>query len=163
VGLLLLLVGACTTPNTYHQRGFAILKVNRTLVDSYGYETDVVGDLKQEAVYQYKLRRAPEQQHGARFQVKWKAPQDTAQIRLQLDVRGLNSKNETVFDAVSLSFERVEDWAEWSTLEISNARLKRLGTITAWKATLFASGKMMAELPSSNWYADIKAKEQPLK
>lgn len=149
------LVG-CATPNTVQKPGYQIVKVNRTFLDLDGHETDVVGDLQGEAIYQFGLRNNPERQSGARFHVKWKAPRHTSQIRLQLEVRGLTDKNLIVQDVLTQDYPSMDGWAEWSTLDITGERYKRLGTITAWKVSVYTGGQLMAELPSGNWYGDIK-------
>lgn len=157
LGLLLVLLVSCSTTNTVQEKGYAVLKVNRTFLDANGHETVEIGDLKAEAEYQYELRHRPELQHGVRFRVKWDAPDEAAQVRVQVDVRGLNPANETLYDTVSIMIGRTDGWAQWTALDIPQSRLKRLGSIQAWKVTIFAGGKAMAVLPSGNWYGDIRA------
>jgi hypothetical protein len=151
------LLAGCSTPNSVQKPGYQIVKVNRTLFDTDGHETDVVGDLKGEAIYQFHLRDNPSQQAGARFHIKWKAPDKTQSVKLRLDVRGLTAENLVVFDTLSEEHARMDGWAEWSTLDIAGERFKRLGIITAWKVSVFAGGELKAELPSGNWYGNIKA------
>lgn len=154
--IAIFLLTGCSTENVVQKPGYAVLKVNRNLYDQFGYETELVGDLKGEAVYQYELRHAPDKQFGCRFHIKWKAPRGTAQARLVLDVRGLNKNNETVLDQFTVTRSLVEDWAEWSTIDINGPQFKRLGTIMAWRVSIYNRDRVMAELPSGNWYSDIR-------
>lgn len=163
LGLLAAIVFAgCATENKVSRGGCSVLKVNRTLLDEKGYETDVVGDLKGEAAYQYVLRHEPRRQTGARFHIKWKAPRKTDQLRLVLDLQGLNASNESTRDSISRSFPDRDDWAEWTTIDVTGAQFKKLGTIMAWRVTIHSGDRIMAELPSANWYSDIRA-EAPAK
>ena len=152
---LVALATSCRTPNSVESPGCAILKVNRVLLDEKGYETDVVGNLKEEADYQFLLRHEPTKQQGVRFHIKWKAPRHARSLRLQVEIRGLNAQNQTTSDVESLSLEENEGWAGWSTLEVTEKKFKKLGQITAWKITLFSGGQAKAVLPSANWYEDI--------
>ncbi len=154
--IAIFLLAGCATQNTVSRGGFAVLKVNRTLLDNYGYETDVVGNLKGEASYQYSLRHEPNRQSGGRFHIKWRAPKGSTQVRLVLDVRGLTPANETVRDTLSESFADMDGWAEWTTLDIKERQFKRLGEIMAWRVTIYSGDRVMAELPSGNWYLDIR-------
>ena len=155
--LAALTLSGCATDNTVHEKGYAILKVNRYLLNRDGDETEVVGDMKEQAMYQYNLRNSPLEQTGVRFHVRWKAPDNARQITLRIDVRGLNERNETILDSVLMSIAENDDWTQWTEMEIAGAQFKRLGRIQAWKATLSSTGEVKAELPSGNWYQDIKA------
>jgi hypothetical protein len=154
---LLLFLSSCATENTVSRGGFAILKVNRTLFDNKGYETKEVGELKEEAVYQYELRHHPELQRGARFHIKWKAPRGSAPFRLVLDVQGLTADNVSTRGTFTQDYPEHDGWAEWATMDISGKEFKRLGTIMAWRISLYKGDRVMAELPSGNWYSDIQA------
>ena len=152
-------LASCATQNTVSRGGFSILKVNRTLLDRDGYETDVVGDLKGEASYQYSLRHEPHRQTGARFHINLKAPRGASRVRLVLDVRGLTAANETARDTLSQSYSDI-DGAEWTTIDITGSQFKRLGSIMAWRVMIYAGDRVMAELPSANWYSDIRPEPQ---
>ena len=160
--LVALIFAGCATENPVQKPGYAVIKVNRTLLDQFEYETDVVGDLKGEAVYQYDLRHNAQRQFGARFHIKWKAPRGAPSIRLVLDVRGLNTRNETTLDKFIENYTRMEDWAEWTTISITGDRFKHLGTIMAWRVSIYSGDRVMAELPSADWYSDIRP-EPPAK
>lgn len=155
--VLLALLAGCSTPNSVQKPGYQVVKVNRTLLDQWGHETGTeVGDLKAEAVYQFDLRHNPKLQFGARFHIKWKAPDKAPQLKLQLDVRGLTADNLVVYDTLTEEHPAMDGWAEWSTIDIKGERFKKLGTITAWKVSIFSGGELKAELPSGNWYSNIK-------
>ncbi|MBV9464353.1 MAG: hypothetical protein JO317_09010 [Verrucomicrobiae bacterium] len=158
--VLLILAGAafsgCSTPNRVEKPGYAVLKVNHDLLDLDGHETDIVGDLKQQAIYQYHLRHTPAHQTGERFKVKWKAPPEVGPVQVRLDVRGLNAGNETTFDNDTITYDTNENWAEWTIFDIAGDRFRKLGRVQSWKVTLSAGGQVKAELPSANWYGDIK-------
>lgn len=160
LGLTSLLLAGCTTENPVSRGGFAVTKVNRTLLDKNGYETDIVGDLKGEAVYQYKLRHQPQNQYGARFHIKWKGPKGASRIRLVLDVQGLTPSNESTRATIARDLPDLDGWAEWTTLDITGTQFKQLGEIMAWRVTILAQDRVMAELPSANWYSDIRPQAQ---
>jgi hypothetical protein len=158
IGLLAVILAAgCATENPVSRGGFAVLKVNRTLLDQFGHETDVVGDLQGQAAYQYDLRHDPFRQRGARFHIKWKAPRRAERIRLVLDLQGLNPANESTRATVAAHQPDMDGWAEWTTLDIKGQQFKKLGEIMAWRVTLYSGDQVMAELPSANWYSDIRA------
>ena len=149
------LLSSCSTENPVSRGGYAVLKVNRNLLDNLGYETFAVGDLKKEADYQYMLRHSPLKQKGVRFHIKWKAPRRSGAIRLVLDVQGLNAANLTTRDTVTQNYPDMDGWAEWSTIDITGKQFKQIGEIMAWRVTICSGDRVMAELPSANWYSDI--------
>ena len=162
LGITVLLATGCTTENPVSRGGFAVLKVNRTLLDPLGHETDVVGNLKGEAVYQYALRHDPNRQTGARFHIKWKSPKRAERIRLVLELQGLSTTNESTRATLTANQPDMDGWAEWTTVDITGEQFKKLGEIMAWRVTLYSGDRVMAEQPSANWYSDIRT-ETPIK
>lgn len=125
-----------------------VVKVLSHLVDHQGRHT-LSPSLYERDAYQAELRQHPEQRAGMQYEVLWTASRRVSgPLKLRLELRGAEGEaSETVETAVKRGFLG----RRWSRVLVPRDQFRRLGTVTAWKATLLESGKPLAEARSFLW------------
>ena len=125
-----------------------VLKVLPHLVDHQGRHT-LSPSLYERDAYQAELRNHPEKRAGLQYEVLWKAStRVSGPLNLRLELRGSKSEG---LETVEMSVKKGVLGRRWSRVIVPPPQYSRLGTVTAWKATLLESGKPVAESQSFLW------------
>lgn len=125
-----------------------VVKVLPHLVDHQGRHT-LSPSLYERDAYQAELRDHPEKRAGLQYEVLWKASgRISGPLSLRLELKGAQSGNPEV---VEVPVKRGLLGRRWSRVVVPADQFSRLGTVTAWKATLLESGKTLAESRSFLW------------
>ena len=129
-----------------------VLKVLPQFIDLKG-RTALSPSLYDRDAYQAHLREHTNEISGVRFAVQWKASGATnGVLRVRVELRGIAHGDlppslileEPVKPGLSLLHY-------WSYLRLAGDDYKRLGEVTAWRATLWDGDKIIGEQKSFLW------------
>jgi len=125
-----------------------VVKVLPHWVDHQGRHA-LSPSLYERDAYQAELRDHPDKRGGLQYEVLWKASgRVTGPLTLRLELRGGQSG---VPEVVEMSVKRGLFGRRWSRVIVPAEQVGRLGTVTAWKATLIEAGKPLAGSQSFLW------------
>ena len=126
-----------------------IVKVLHQLVDAEG-RVALAPSLFERDAYQVHLRENPELIAGSRFEIQYKAARKGGPVRLRMEVRGSKTGlgKARLFEAEDLPSRWGKSWAR---IELDRAASDALGTIIAWRATLWRGDVQLAEQESFLW------------
>jgi hypothetical protein len=125
-----------------------VIKVLPHLVDHQGRHA-LSPSLYERDAYQAELRGHPEKRAGMQYEVLWTASRRVSgPLRLRLELRGAEGG---VPETVEMPVKRGFWGRRWTRVLVPPDQYRRLGTVTAWKATLLESGKTLAESRSFLW------------
>ena len=125
-----------------------VIKVLPHFVDFQGRHT-LSPSLYERDAYQELLRNHPEKRAGLQFEVLWKVSgRVSGPLRLKMELRGGNSSS---LEIVEMDVKRGMFWRRWSRMVLDPKQFARVGTVTAWKATLLQGEEIVAEANSFLW------------
>jgi hypothetical protein len=126
-----------------------VIKVLTHLIDAQGRNA-LAPSLYERDAYQLHLRTHPELVSGMRFDIQFKAPRKEGPVLVRMEARGSNSGLGN-----ALTFEKgvlpARLFSTWGRIELDRAATERLGTVVAWRATLWRDGQLLAEQQSFLW------------
>jgi hypothetical protein len=129
-----------------------VIKVLPQFVDLKG-RTALSPSLYDRDAYQAALRtQQATNVSGMRFAVQWKASgAGDKSLKLRVEIRGIAHGN--LPPTVTLEKEvKPGFWfTHWAYLPLAGADFKRVGEVTAWRATLWDGDKMIGEQKSFLW------------
>ncbi len=129
-----------------------VVKVLPQFLDKQG-RAALSPSLYERDAYQAQLRAHPDQRSGLRYCVQWKTKGPVWQpLRLRLEVRGVaqgNLPKELVLDQ-NLANKR-SMFARWTELTINPDQYQHLGSVTAWRVTLWEGAQMIGSQQSFLW------------
>ena len=125
-----------------------VIKVLPHFVDFQGRHT-LSPSLYERDAYQELLRNHPEKRAGLQFEVLWKVSgRVSGPLRLKMELRGGNSGS---LETLEMDVKRGFFWRRWSRMVLDPKQFARVGTVTAWKATLLQGEEIVAESNSFLW------------
>lgn len=125
-----------------------VIKVLPHWVDFQGRHT-LSPSLYERDAYQELLRNHPEKRAGLQFEVLWKlSSRVSGPLRLRMELRGSNPGPSEI---VEMEVKRGFFGRRWSRLVLDPQQFARVGTVTAWKATLLGNQQVVAETQSFLW------------
>lgn len=138
----------CTVPSSAAAEA-RIIKVLTHLVDAQDRNA-LAPSLYERDAYQLHLRTNPELVAGMRFDIQFKAPRNTGPVLLRIEARGSKS---------GLGQARVYEtkvtparWlSTWGRIALDKTATEDLGSIVAWRATIWQKGRLLAEQQSFLW------------
>lgn len=129
-----------------------VVKVLPQFLDQQG-RAALSPSLYERDAYQAQLRIHPNQRYGLRYCVQWKTKGPVWQpLRLRLEVRGVaegNLPKELVLDQ-NLANKR-SMFGRWTEIALSQEQYRHLGSVTAWRVTLWEGTKMIGLQQSFLW------------
>lgn len=101
--------------------------------------------------YQAHLREHPEEVSALRFDVQWTGQKlDKSNLKIRLELR--SQKTAPGKPRVLEQPLRPKGlFSHWTAVDVDAATLKELGSITAWRATIWEGDRMLAEQKSFLW------------
>ena len=102
--------------------------------------------------YQFFLRFHTNEVSGMRFAVQWKASEKTSSpLKIRVEIRGVTRGD--VPPTVVLEKEVTPGgwFSHWVYLPLTGDDFKKIGELTAWRATLWDGEKMLGEQKSFLW------------
>jgi hypothetical protein len=128
-----------------------VIKVLPQLLDLKGRHT-LAPSLYERDTYQAYLRRHPDQCSGVRFDVQWKARGAGAEpLKLRVEVRGVARGNLPGQTVLETDVQPGGWFSHWTTLMITGEEYKKIGEVTAWRATLWKGDRLLSEQKSFLW------------
>lgn len=139
--------------NGVNRNGFCVRKVNYDLLDKEGYPTAEVGNMREKAVYQKKLRSGKELADALRFHVFWEVPSEGADdFIVKVEARGVHSvTDEETYATMTKKYPAIESRSGWADLTIKPVDYKFFGDLMAWKVTLLCGDEIVATRHSFTW------------
>ena len=125
-----------------------ILKVLPQLLDLEGRHA-LSPSLYDRDAYQAELRAHPEKVSGIRFAVQWNTKEKMV-FKLRIELRGFRH-GETTRATVEKSVRHHGLFSSWANPALTGDAYKKLGTLTAWRATLWNEDALVAEQKSFLW------------
>lgn len=127
-----------------------VMKVLPHYLDERGRHT-LDASLYERDAYQAFLRDHPETIQGIRFDVQWKG-RNLDDTNLTLRVELSSAREGRIERRVLERPVRRDRWfASWSALELTGEEFDRLGTLLAWRASLWEGDRMLASQESFLW------------
>lgn len=99
--------------------------------------------------YQAHLRKHPEEISALRFDVNWSAGGKPANLRLRVEARG--GKAAAQPKVIEATVKPGWTGSTWSAVTLDKAAYEQLGTVVAWRVTLWDGETMLAEQKSFLW------------
>ena len=126
-----------------------VVKVLTHLVDAQD-RTALAPSLYERDAYQLHLRNNTNLISGMRFEVQFKASRKEGPVLVRVEARGSKSGlgNAQVFETEVLP-ERF--FSTWARLRLDKPQTEALGTVVAWRASLWRNGQLLAEQQSFLW------------
>lgn len=145
LNLALLLLGATTAFASEAK----IIKVLNHLEDAQG-RIALAPSLFERDAYQLHLRNNSKLIAAARFEVQYKASRSDGPVSVRIEVRG--SKTGLGQSRTFEAEDRPARWfSSWARIKLDKSTNEALGTIVAWRATVWRGGEMIAEQQSFLW------------
>ena len=126
-----------------------IIKVLPHLIDAQG-RNSLSPSLFERDAYQLHLRDHPEEVAGLRFDVQLKAKRSSEPLKLRLEIRGSNLGMAEV-RTFETSVEPKRWFSTWAGIILGPKVQEEIGSVIAWRATLWDGTEMVAELDSFLW------------
>jgi hypothetical protein len=139
------------TASSAEAAAIRVIKVLPHLLDLKGRHT-LAPSLYERDTYQAYLRHHPEQCSGMRFDVQWKARGTAAEpLKLRVEVRGI-ARGDLPGKTVLETDVQPGGWfSHWTPLTITGEEYKKIGEVTAWRATLWQGDRLLSEQKSFLW------------
>ena len=127
-----------------------VVKVLPLFLDLKGHDA-VSPSLFDRDAYQARLRQHTNEVSAIRFDVLWKASADRDEkLKLRAELRGIGEHGlprQTVLEKdVTPAFFR-----SWTSLKLEGDELKNLGSLIAWRVTLWNGDELLGEQKSFLW------------
>lgn len=150
-GFRIALVLCCTVicASEAHGADARVIKVLTHLVDTEG-RTALAPSLFERDAYQLHLRTNPDLVAGMRFDVQLKAPRDAGPVLLRIEARGSKSGlgRAQVFEKEVVP---ARWFSTWGRIALDKAATEALGSVVAWRASVWRDGELLAEQESFLW------------
>jgi hypothetical protein len=129
-----------------------VIKVLPEFLDKEG-RTSLSPSLYERDAYQANLRNHPEKRSGLKFFVQWKTKGPLWEpIKLRLELRGRSEGNlpkQLVLEEALVN--KGTAFTRWTGITLNNAQYKELGSVTAWRVTLWEGNQLLGQQQSFLW------------
>lgn len=155
--LILALAAGCSHPPS-RSADARIIKVLPSLLDAEG-RASLHPSLYERDAYQAFLRKASDKVSGLRFDILWRARAASGQgpakpLVLKLELRG-SAQGAAARGGNTLVVERPiagsQAGRRWSQVVLGPEEFRRVGEVSAWRATLLADERVLASTQSFLW------------
>jgi hypothetical protein len=129
-----------------------IIKVLPELLDLQG-RTSLSPSLYERDAYQAQLRQHPERRAGIRFYVQWKVKGPIWEpLKLRIELRGAAKGNLPQQSVLEEPLEKASTkFSHWASPGLEGLAYKQLGSVTAWRVTLWEGNQLLSEQKSFLW------------
>lgn len=129
-----------------------VIKVLPQFLDLEG-RSSLSPSLYERDAYQATLRLHPERRSGLRFHVQWKTKGSVWEpLTLRLELRGTvqgDLPRELVLDEPLLT--KGKSLARWTGITLTSDQYKLLGSVTAWRVSLWEGQRLLGSQQSFLW------------
>jgi hypothetical protein len=149
LGFALALALAWTLPA--QAAGGRVIKVLPQLLDLGGQHT-VSPSLYDRDAYQAWLRQNPAKVSGLRFAIQYKAHgHPSGSFRLKVEIRGVAKGDLPSHEVLETTAKSTGWFSHWTDVRLTGESYTRIGTVTAWRVTLWDGDTLLAEQKSFLW------------
>lgn len=129
-----------------------VIKVLPEFLDTEG-RASLSPSLYERDAYQAELRLHPEKRSGLRFYIEWKSKGPHWQpLKLKLELRGRSTGNMPEQLVLEQPVENKRTvFTRWADVTLTKEQYQHLGTVTAWKVTLWEGQTLLGEQQSFLW------------
>jgi hypothetical protein len=145
IALLVLGSYACLAADVVSGR---VLKVLPFLLDTNGVETKSPSLFDRDA-YQAYLRVHTNEVSGMRFDVLWKA-EKSPDLKVRVELRGVGETNQPTMKTLEMPV-KAGYFRKWTELPLMGDDFRSVGSVVAWRATLWDGDKQIGEQQSFLW------------
>ena len=142
--LMLMVSGAFAAETSAH-----VYKVLPQYLDTNGVAS-LSPSLYDRDAYQAILMHHPEKRGGLQFMVQWKGPHSDS-LKIRVEARGIVVGEKVQTLELEQPVTRHGWFSQWTALVPTAEQFKELGTLTAWRVTLWDGDTQLAEQRSFVW------------
>ena len=128
------------------------MKVLPEFLDKEG-RASLSPSLYERDAYQAQLRFHPERRSGLRFYVEWKTKGALWQpLKLRIELRGRSEGNlpqQLVLEEPLVN--KKTSFTRWTGVTLTNEQYQQLGSVTAWRVTLWEGNRLLGTQQSFLW------------
>lgn len=147
---ILLCFALAVAPRAHSATG-RVIKVLPQLLDLNGHHA-LSPSLYERDAYQAYLRAHPEECSGIRFAVQWKTTGGAfAPLKLRIELRGSTKGDLPATATLEKEVSVGGRFSHWAYLPLTGDEYDKIGTVTAWKATLWEGDQLLGEQKSFLW------------
>lgn len=150
IQILLVILGLIAAAPLASAQSGKVLKVLPEYMDLKG-QTSLSPSLYERDAYQALLRRDPKRCSGLAFYVNWKARHvDPAKLKLRVEMRGVLGD---VIERKTLeeTLPKPGFFSKWAVFKVTGSDFKEIGSLVAWRATLWQGDQQLSEQKSFLW------------
>jgi hypothetical protein len=144
LALLLLLAGL-----PLHAAEGKILKVLPFYLDAKGRNA-LSPSLFDRDAYQALLKRKPELRKALRMDVQFKTASASTNLQLRIELR-CNQEGQITNSTHTASVAKTGFTGRWQTVKVEGEAFEKMGSLVAWRATLWDADHQIAEQKSFIW------------
>jgi hypothetical protein len=145
IGLLVLLAASAVLT---HAGSGKVLKVLPHFLDQQGRHA-LSPSLFERDAYQAHLRKTPAEVSALRFDVEWSARGAAGALKLRVEARGGKAAAQPKVIEATVKPDRFG--SAWSSVLLDKATYEQLGSVVAWRVTLWDGDQQLAEEKSFLW------------
>jgi hypothetical protein len=101
--------------------------------------------------YQAYLRAHTNNISGMRFAVQWKGSSASAPLKLRVEIRGITHGDLPPKIVLEREVKPGGWFSHWESLPLVGEDYKKIGEVTAWRASLWDGDKLLSEQKSFLW------------
>ena len=126
-----------------------VIKVLPHYLDREGHHA-LTPSLFDRDAYQARLRKNPELCSTLRYDVQWRARATSGELKLRLEIRATLTNPMKPF-VMEKTVKARTPWSRWTGVALPPEDFKKLGSIIAWRVSLWEDGQELAEQKSFLW------------
>lgn len=147
----LLLCGVLTAALAAHAATGRVIKVLPQFLDLQG-RVALTPSLYDRDAYQAFLRQHPDHRSGMRFAVQWKTHGGVfEQLKLRVEIRGTAEGRLPSQVTLQQDVEPGGWFSHWTSLRLTGGDYHKIGSVTAWRVTLWDGDQLLGEQKSFLW------------
>jgi len=102
--------------------------------------------------YQESLRRHPERRSGMSFEIQWKTHGGVySPLKLRVELRGSAKGDLPSYKVLETEVKPGGWFSHWTSLPLVGEDYREMGTVTAWRVTLWEGDELLGEQKSFLW------------
>ena len=128
-----------------------VIKAASQLLDLKGRHALSPSLLRSRRLLKAQLRDTKTNISGMRFAVQWKASGSANALKLRVEIRGISNGERPPTIVLEQPLKPGWWFNHWASLPLAGDDYKKIGEVTAWRATLWDGDQMIGEQKSFLW------------
>ena len=150
LGSLVLALLAQTAPAAEAEVSGRVIKSLPLLLNLQGHDA-LSPSLFDRDAYQKYLREHTNEVSAVRYDVLWKAAGAATNLTVRLELRAVAADGRPVLKNLETNAPPTGYFGRWTSFKLSGDDYKTLGTVVAWRATVWSDGRMLGAQQSFLW------------